>query len=105
MFKKDEWDYRPNKDEREKYLMSIYEKPYGFWTLIYTNDNVLKGVEVKQNEILNNNWEEVVLVGKIEWEILTDNEKRTMKSNPNQPPYSVWGLNKSFASQKVNTYN
>tara|TARA_R110002020_G_scaffold398370_1_gene608427 strand:- start:174 stop:491 length:318 start_codon:yes stop_codon:yes gene_type:complete len=105
MMNKDDWEYRPIADKREKELMSIGKNAYGWWTLIYTNDDVFKSVDVKQNEIVNNNWEAVVLVGKIEWEVITANEKRHMISNPNSPPYSVWGLCKSFTSHKTINYN
>jgi|7_EtaG_2_1085326.scaffolds.fasta_scaffold18943_7 hypothetical protein len=102
-----DWEYNPIRDERETYLMSIKEgdNPRGWWTLIYTNDEVLKCVDVKHNEIANNNWGKVILIGKMKWNCLHANEHRIMSTNPYKPPYSIWGLNKPFTSQKVIEYD
>ena len=99
---KNKWEYRPIMSYNKE-LMSIegIRNSYGWWSLIYTNKNIRKCIDVKDNEIINNNWEKIIVIGYHNFNPININQKRKLKHNPNRPPYSVWGLNKPFTSQKV----
>tara|TARA_R110000744_G_scaffold375_1_gene1386 strand:+ start:2851 stop:3177 length:327 start_codon:yes stop_codon:yes gene_type:complete len=99
----EDWEYRPTRDDRLKWLMKISNEPTGWWTLVNTNTSVTKCIEIKHREIKRNTWERVVVTGRFaNHPNAYDEQKLRVKQTG---PYNVWALNKPFTSQKIINYN